>query len=426
MSISLDNIELSEEQKIFYKLINEEGINAFITGRAGTGKSLLLKYFVENSSKNTAVVAPTGVAAINIGGQTIHSLFKLPPELQDFNKIQVDFRTKELLKNLDTLVIDEISMVRADLIEAMNIKLQLAKGSGLPFGGVQIVMFGDLYQLPPIVEDGQLGRFFDHNFGGAYFFNAPIFKELEYRILELSQIFRQTDKEFIGILNAIRTGTQTQEMLDKLNKRTETALPKSGFITLAGHNSTVTTINNRKLSELPSEEKVYIAEITGEMNEKTFPTDKELKLKIGAQVMLLKNDKKKPRRWVNGTIGVITGLTDDIVRVSIDGVEHTIQKESWEAFRYFYDHNTRKIEKEAVSSFRQYPLKLAWAVTIHKSQGQTFKSVALDMSKRAFATGQTYVALSRCQSLQGLYLLSPIKQEDILIDSEIIEFMRDI
>jgi ATP-dependent DNA helicase PIF1 len=424
-SVDWEKIQLSDEQIIFYKLINEEEVNAFITGRAGTGKSVLLKYFVDNTSKNVAVVAPTGVAALNVSGQTIHSFFKFPPELQNLNEIKVDFRTKEILKHLDTLVIDEISMVRADLMEAMNIKLQLAKGSGLPFGGVQLVMFGDLYQLPPIVEDGQLGRFFDHNFGGVYFFNAPIFKELEYRILELNQVFRQSEQKFIDILNAIRTGTHTQETLNILNERTKVFLPKSGFIILAGHNATVSSINNKKLGEIKGEEKVYIAEITGEMNEKSFPTDKELRLKVGAQVMLLKNDRQKPPRWVNGTLGIVTKLTDDIIRVSINGVEHTISQESWDSVRYFYDHETRKIKKEVVSSFRQFPLKLAWAITIHKSQGQTYKCVAIDISNRAFATGQTYVALSRCESLDGLYLLSPIKQEDIMIDPEVREFLKD-
>lgn len=422
----LSSIELSAEQKRIFHLLNDDLVNAYITGKAGTGKSVLLQYFVENTNKNVAVVAPTGVAALNVGGQTIHSFFKLPPELQDLEKITVDYKTKELLRHLDALVIDEVSMVRADLMEAMNLKLQLAKGNKLPFGGTQVIMFGDLYQLPPVVSDGELHRFFNHNYGGVYFFNAPIFKEFEYQVFELDQIFRQKDKEFVDILNAIRTGNITDKVLEELNLRTKAELPSTGFITLAGHNATVSAINHNKLAELEGKEFVYIAEILGNISEKNFPTEKELKLKVGAQVMILKNDKQKPPRWVNGTLGIVTKLADDLIRVNIDGVEHTIQKEAWDSIRYYYDPEKRKIEKEVVSTFKQFPLRLAWAITIHKSQGQTYQSVAIDLSERAFASGQTYVALSRCQSLEGLYLLAPVKVEDVIVDQDIIKFMEDI
>ena len=203
-------------------------------------------------------------------------------------------------------------------------------------------------------------------------------------------------------------------------------LPETGYITLAAHNATVSAINHEKLEALAGEEMVYIAEISGNINEKSFPTEKKLRLKVGAQVMLLKNDRQKPPRWVNGTLGIVTKIGADLIRVNIDGVEHTISKESWEAVRYYYDAEKRTIEKEVVSSFKQFPLRLAWAITIHKSQGQTYQSVALDLSSRAFAAGQTYVALSRCQSLEGLYLLSPVKQEDVIVDQDIIEFMKNI
>lgn len=423
--VDFENIILSDEQTEFFKLINENMTNAYITGKAGTGKSVLLQYFVEQTTKNVAVVAPTGVAALNVGGQTIHSFFKLPPELQDFKNIKVDYKTKEVLRHIDTLVIDEVSMVRVDLMEAMNVKLQLARGSSLPFGGVQLVMFGDLFQLPPIVSDGQLGRYFDHNFGGVYFFHAPVFKDFDFEILELQHIFRQEDEEFREILNSIRIGKHTEETLKKINKRAEEKLPATGFITLAGHNNTVSKINHEKLESLESEEKTYVAKITGNLQESSFPTEKELKLKEGAQIMLLKNDKQNPRRWVNGTLGIVTKLTDNLIRVNIDGVEHSINKENWEKIKYSYDHEKRTLEKEVVSTFTQFPLRLAWAITIHKSQGQTYQSVAIDLSHRAFASGQTYVALSRCQSLEGLYLLSPIKNEDIIVDQEIVEFMEE-
>lgn len=422
----ISDVNLNEEQQNVFKVIEGTRANVYVTGKAGTGKSVLLQYFVENSGKKVAVVAPTGVAALNVGGQTIHSFFRLAPELQDMSTLRVDYKTKELLKHIDTIVIDEISMVRADLMEAINRKLQLARGNELPFGGIQIVMFGDLYQLPPVVTDGQLRRYFDHNYGGIYFFNAPVYKETELKIFELNHIFRQKDEEFKRLLNAIRNGQHSSAILDELNKNTEIPLPESGFVTLAGHNATVSRINHQKLESLPGQEKIYVAEIFGNLKESSFPTEKELRLKVGAQVMLLKNDKQKPARWVNGTLAVVTKLSDDVIKVSIDGVEHSVSKETWNSIRYYYDHEKRKLEKEVTSSFTQFPLRLAWAITIHKSQGQTYQSVAIDLSEGAFAHGQTYVALSRCQSLERLYLTSPIKPEDIIVDQDIIEFMKRI
>jgi len=421
---TIHDIKLSEDQQAIFETLDKGLSNAYITGKAGTGKSILLQYFVENTAKNVAVVAPTGVAALNVNGQTIHSFFKLPPELQNLSQVTIDYKTREILKHLDAIVIDEISMVRADLIEAINLKFQLAKGNQLPFGGVQIIMFGDLFQLPPIVADGQLNNYFDHNYGGIYFFNAPVFKVFDYKTFELNHIFRQKDEEFKLLLNSIRVGDHSETTLAKLNARTQAPLPVTGFITLAGHNATVSRINHEKLAELQGTEQVYVAQVTGNLSEKSFPTEKDLKLKVGAQVMLLKNDKQKPPRWVNGTLGIVTKLTKDLIRVNIDGVEHTIYQDSWDAVRYYYDPTLRKIEKEVVSTFRQFPLRLAWAITIHKSQGQTYQSVAIDLSGRAFASGQTYVALSRCQSLEGLFLLSPIRRADIIVDQDIVEFMR--
>lgn len=422
----ISDINLSEEQQAVFKLIEGSMANVYVTGKAGTGKSVLLQYFVEHTDKRTVVVAPTGVAALNVGGQTIHSLFKFAPELQDLKNLRVDYKTKELLRHIDTIVIDEISMVRADLMEAINMKLQLARGNDLAFGGVQVLMFGDLYQLPPVVTDGQLRRYFDHNYGGIYFFNAPVYKKTELKIFELNHIFRQKDEEFKKLLNAVRNGQHSEAVLAKLNERKIVELPQSGYVTLAGHNATVSRINHQKLEQLPDEEKTYTAEITGDLKESSFPTEKYLKLKVGAQVMLLKNDRQKPARWVNGTLGIVTKLSEDTIRVNIDGVEHSVSKETWNAIRYNYDHEERKLDKEIVSSFTQFPLRLAWAITIHKSQGQTYQSVAIDLSDGAFAHGQTYVALSRSVSLEGLYLTSPIRPEDIIIDQEIIEFMKNV
>jgi ATP-dependent exoDNAse (exonuclease V) alpha subunit len=420
---NLSTIELGEEQRQIFEVLNTTMQSAYITGKAGTGKSVLLQYFVANTAKNAVVVAPTGVAALNVSGQTIHSFFRLSWDTQDTTKITVGYKLKELLRHVDTIVIDEVSMVRADLIEAINKKLQVARNNDLPFGGVQIIMFGDLYQLPPVVTDGELQRFFDHNYGGIYFFNAPALQELKYEKYELSKIYRQKDKNFIELLNQIRLGKVSEQTLEEINKRVTEPPEEGGYITLAGHNDTVTQINHSELSKLEGREMTYQATITGDLNEKSYPTEKLLRLKVGAQVMLLKNDKQKPSRWVNGTLGIVTQLTEDVIRVNINGVEHTVPKETWESVRYYYNPEERKLEKEVVNTFTQFPLRLAWAITIHKSQGQTYQTVAIDVSQRAFAHGQMYVALSRCQTLEGIYLKSPIKREDVIVDPKVIEFM---
>ncbi len=421
--IDVEEIKLSEEQSKILSLLENTRDIYYITGKAGTGKSVLLRYFVANTTKQVVVLAPTGVAALNVGGQTIHSFFKIPFDL-DLHNISLDPKTRELLRNIDVVVIDEVSMVRVDLMEAISIKLQKACGNDLPFGGVQMIMFGDLYQLPPVVTDGELERYFNHNFGGHYFFNSTSIKKSNMKTCELEHIFRQKDPVFKEILNSIRVGNTSESILSALNER----VVENGYIgnsvTLAGTNATVSSINSKKLAQLDGEESIYEAKIWGNIQESSFPTEKHLKLKVGAQVMLLKNDTEKPRRWVNGTVGVISKLSKDVIKVNIDGVDHTIIPASWDKIRYEYDTETRVLKKKVISSFSQFPLKLAWAITIHKSQGKTYQSVLIDLSGGAFAHGQTYVALSRCVSLDGLYLNSPIKHEDIIVDPDIIEFMK--
>lgn len=419
----ISSIKLSDEQLNIYNLLETTNDHYYITGKAGTGKSVLLQYFVENSGKRVVVTAPTGVAALNVGGQTIHSFFKMPFDIE-LDELKVDYKLREILRNIDTVVIDEISMVRVDLMEAISRKLQIARRNDEPFGGVQMVMFGDLYQLPPVVTDGELDRYFKHNFGGYYFFNAPSIKRADFHIYELSNIFRQKDPEFKEVLNAVRHGSFKESQLETLNIRTTVQKPDTGFITLAGHNATVSAINHKKLAELPGDAKTYEAEIWGNITESSFPTEKKLRLKVGAQIMMLRNDTEKPRRWVNGTLGIVTKLNADIVRVNIDGVEHTVSPVTWEKIQYDYDSEERKLTKTPVSSFKQLPIRLAWAITIHKSQGQTYQSVAIDLSDGAFAHGQTYVALSRCVSLDGLYLDSPIRRDDVIVDPDIIAFMK--
>lgn len=415
--------QLSNEQKKLFNILETTNSNAYITGRAGTGKSFLLEYFTKHTSKTVVVVAPTGVAALNVGGQTIHSFFKLPPEVIDPKDVRIDYKTKEILKHVDAIVIDEVSMVRVDLMEAINVKLQLARKNKLPFGGIQMIMFGDLYQLAPVVSDGQMHRYFDDTYGGIYFFNADVYKEQPVTIYELGHIFRQKDPTFREILSTIRGGKNMESALAKINERFGADEPEGAFITLAGTNNTVHGINREKLAEIESEAKSYEADITGDITEASFPTEKKLLLKVGAQIMMIKNDKKKPGRWVNGTLGVVTKLGPETIRVSVNGVEHSVAKETWEKIKYVYDEEEERLEKETVSSFTQFPIRLAWAMTIHKSQGKTYDTVAIDLSDGAFAHGQTYVALSRCRSLEGIYMQSTIRPQDVIVDQDVVEFM---
>lgn len=422
--INITDITLSVEQKKLFDKLENTKEHTFVTGKAGTGKSVLLQYFKEYSNKRLVVVAPTGVAALNVGGQTIHSLFRIPPTFIAQDSLQVHYKTALLLKNLDAVVLDEISMVRADLMDAIDHLLRQARSSKVPFGGVQVIMFGDLYQLPPIVSDPELHKYFAENYGGYYFFRAHAWQSAALKIYELTNIFRQKGKIFKIILNAIRTGEVTQEALAKLNSRTTNKIPEDGVITLATTNNTVTNINHIRLDKLEGRLYEYRAMISGELEQSAFPTEEVLRFKKGAQVMLLKNDREK--RWVNGTLGHIHSLSKDEVKVDIGGSVYSVPRETWSKIRYYYDREENVIEEEVVSSFTQFPLRLAWAITIHKSQGQTYNSIAVDLGSGAFAQGQTYVALSRCRSLKNLYLKREVSREDIMVDPTVVSFMGKI
>lgn len=421
-STNIEGLILSEEQQRLFEILNTSKSHIFITGKAGTGKSVLLQYFNTNTSKDVVIVAPTGVAALNVGGQTIHSLFRIAPGFVRKADLKIDYKTKELLRHIDSVVIDEVSMVRADLMDAIDHKLKMARDNELPFGGAQLIAFGDVYQLPPVVEDKGMQQFFAHNHGGPYFFNAHVWKQASLQIFELSTIFRQKDERFKSMLNSIRVGNISNAVLDRLNKRALVATPDDGVLTLAGHNATVTEINQKRLDSLPGELHEYQATIEGDLKRSDFPTESTLRLKKGAQVMLLRNDRNK--RWVNGTLATIHSLAKDYVKVDIDGIVYSLNVETWKKIRYYYDQNERRVDEEAISSFTQLPLRLAWAITIHKSQGQTYGAVAVDLTEGTFAHGQAYVALSRCASLEGLYLKKPVEKEDIIVDSDIIQFMR--
>lgn len=420
-AIDISDIDLSNEQRKMFDLVETTNDNIFITGKAGTGKSVLLQYLKQNSKKKMVVLAPTGVAALNIGGQTIHSFFRIPPSFVAKNSLSLNYKVATILRNVDSIVIDEISMVRADLMDAIDSLLRQARTNNEPFGGVQVVMFGDLYQLPPVVSDPELHKYFADNFGGFYFFNADVWKEATLKIYELSKIFRQSDESFKNILNSIRSGNKISDLLDTLNLRASGNIPETEVVTLVTTNQLVNEINDFHLSKINEKIYEYKAQIRGDIDKSSFPTEEILKLKKGSQVMLLKNDREK--RWVNGTLGIISDLSENQIKINIDGIVFTIQQETWNKIRYTYNQTLKSIEEEVVSSFTQYPLRLAWAMTIHKSQGKTLESAVIDMGDGAFAHGQTYVALSRCKSLEGLYLKRAIKNEDIIVDPVVISFM---
>ena len=414
------DITLSAEQSYLLKMMEETNSHLFITGKAGAGKSVLLRAFQESTKKKIVVTAPTGIAALNVGGQTIHSLFRLPFGLHEKGKLWENPKACTLLRRLDAIIIDEISMVRADILDAIDARLKEAKKNNLPFGGVQIIMFGDVYQLPPVVENG-LVKYFEKVHGGSFFFNALVWKETDFKIFELTQVFRQKDPIFKDILNAVRNGSFTDEQIEQLNKRFGAPIPTDETITLAPTNNLVTTINQRQLAQLPGEAKVYRALVTGNIKESSFPTEEILELKKGAQIVFVKNDKDK--RWINGTVGKIEGLHDNYIEVMVSGVVYKLERETWEEVVYKYDEKEGKVTSEVTSSFTQYPIRLAWAMTIHKSQGQTYEKCVIDLKTGTFAHGQMYVALSRCTSLEGLYLKNPVKRSHIIVDVKVAQFM---
>lgn len=421
--VFIENIKLSDEQQNLFNKIENSNEHFFITGKAGTGKSVLLQYLKFRSNKKLVVGAFTGIAALNVGGQTLNSLFRLPTDLIQPDNVHLNGNVATLLRNIDTVVIDEISMVRVDMMEAIDILLRQARCNDLPFGGVQIVMFGDVYQLPPVVADQGLSEYFAHNYRGPYFFNAPVWADAKLNIFELTHNFRQKDdEEFRGILNAIRTNDAGEDVLNSLNSRCFNTVPTENVITVAPRNDTVNQINAERLVELKTPLFEYKAEISGNLERSYFPTEEYLRLKQGAQIMLLKNDPEK--RWVNGTVGIVEDLSPIEIKVKINGeIIYSIPKATWQKIEYYYDQETRTVEQRVLSSFTQFPLRLAWAFTIHKSQGKTYNSVVVNMEGGAFAHGQTYVALSRCVSLNGLYLSHPIRKEDIIVDPLVISFM---
>ena len=420
-SLLPDDFVLSEEFESIVEQIENTKDHFYITGKAGSGKSTLLAYFRSVTQKNTAVLAPTGVAAIRVKGQTIHSFFGFPPKVIQTRHIK-KVRQVELLQNLETLIIDEISMVRADVFDAIDYSLRVhRKKLTQPFGGVQVIVFGDLFQLPPVVnmdESSLLERIYPN---GQFFFHSNIFQDAQFKTLELQSIYRQTDDHFIYLLNAVRDGSITNSQIDNLNDSlVENFEMDEGKIILTTTNARASGINQNYLKQLSSEEFSYRAQATGQFYKELFPTDEVLKLKKGAQVIMIKNDPEK--RWVNGSIGTIHDIAEKKIKVKINHKIYEVKKEKWDRIQYSYDDDQQEVLENVTGSFKQYPMRLAWAITIHKSQGQTFEKVIIDMSQGSFAPGQLYVALSRCISLEGIELLRPLKKSDVIVNKQLIGF----
>lgn len=407
----------------------------FITGRAGTGKSTLLQYFVEHCGMRAPVLAPTGVAALNVQGETIHRFFKIPPSA-DIQTARMEAMTRkkpDVYKQIDALIIDEISMVRADLFDCMDVFLQVIRRDRRPFGGVRVIGIGDLYQLPPVVTTADRQAFLQR-YKTPYFFSSLAYKNLhamdEIDFSELTTIYRQRDKTFINLLNAIRNRNITSEQLDLVNTRIINTPPDEDVILLTTINETADNINQTKLAKLKSPYYQIEGEVQGKFSEKDMPTDQTLSLKVGARIMCVANDSKG--RFVNGSLGWVRSFGDDetspTVTVALDDKEEdvVIEPYTWNVHRNKFNKKTGELTQEQIGSFKQIPLKLAWAVTIHKSQGKTFDKVALDLGRGAFASGQVYVALSRCRTFEGLHLLSPITSRQLMANEDIAHYFNQV
>ena len=437
---------ISEAAVYTLQFINQTHCSVFLTGKAGTGKTTLLREIIQTTHKNTVVVAPTGIAALNAGGVTIHSMFQLPfggfipafnvdsqfSESMKFESkdtlrrhFKMSGQKKAVIRNMELLIIDEVSMLRADLLDAMDYMMQTVRKRTAAFGGVQVLFIGDLLQLPPVIRDEEW-RTLRNYYKGKFFFHSHVIQQNPPLYIELSKIFRQTDDEFIAVLNNLRNNQISKDDILILNKYVKPDFDlkaNKGYITLTTHNVKADAMNAQALADLAGKEEVYKPEITGDFPDKIFPVEENLKLKIGAQVMFVKNDSSMEKNYFNGKMGVIKSLSAREILVHFPDENKTIEVDTyeWQNIRYKVDENTKEVIEEILGTFVHYPIKLAWAITVHKSQGLTFDKAALDVSQ-VFLPGQAYVALSRLRSLEGLVLLSPLRMNGISNDQDVMDY----
>jgi len=430
-------MENNPELQLAWQFIENTGTHLFLTGKAGTGKTTFLRRLKEQTPKRMVILAPTGIAAINAGGVTIHSFFQLSfapfvPETT-FNSSQTHYRfskeKRNIIRSMDLLVIDEISMVRADLLDAIDSALRRYRDREKPFGGVQLLMIGDLQQLAPVVKENEW-EMLKNYYETPYFFASRALRETVYMTIELKTVYRQSDTFFLSLLNKIRENQADDEVLNELNRRYQPGFrprKEEGYIRLTTHNYQAQKVNDNELASLPGQTYSFRAEIDGTFPEYLYPADEVLTIKAGAQIMFLKNDPSSEKRYYNGMIGEVAAVNDAgmIVQGKDNGDEFQLLPEEWGNYKYVLNEETKEITEEIEGTFRQYPIRLAWAITIHKSQGLTFERAIID-ARNSFAHGQTYVALSRCKTLEGMVLESPLRREAIISDSTVDDFTKEV